>query len=51
MELPIKFSAETQVILEDVAGYQAMSPQERVEVLKRILREGRVPDQHLAARR
>jgi hypothetical protein len=40
MELPIKFSAETQVILDDVAGYQAMSPQERVEVLKRILREG-----------
>ena len=30
MDLPVKFPSETEVILEDVARFRALSPRERI---------------------
>jgi len=30
MDLPVKFPSETEVILEDVASFRALSPPERI---------------------
>jgi hypothetical protein len=40
MELPIKFPGETEVILEDVARFRALSPIERVRAIRSLLRAG-----------
>ena len=40
MDLPIKFPSETEVILEDVARFRALTPSERVQVLVGLLRAG-----------
>ena len=40
MDLPIKFPSETEVILEDVARFRALSPEERIESLRELLRAG-----------
>jgi hypothetical protein len=34
MDLPIKFPSESQVILEDVARFRALSPEERMRSLR-----------------
>ncbi len=38
--MPVKFPTETEVILEDVARFRALSPSERFEVLRGMLRMG-----------
>jgi len=40
MDLPIKFPSETEVILEDVARFRALTPIERVQALRSLLRAG-----------
>lgn len=40
MELPIKFPSETEVILEDVARFRALSPSERVRAIRSLLAGG-----------
>jgi hypothetical protein len=40
MELPIKFPSETEVILEDVARFRALSPAERIRTIRSILADG-----------
>jgi hypothetical protein len=40
MDLPIKFPSETEVILEDVARFRALSPSEQVRALVGLLRAG-----------
>jgi hypothetical protein len=40
MELPIKFPTETEVILEDVARFRALTPSERVQAIVCLLRAG-----------
>jgi hypothetical protein len=40
MELPIKFPSETEVILEDVARFRALSPAERVREIRGMLAIG-----------
>ena len=40
MNLPIKFPSDTEVILEDVARFRALSPGERIRAIQRILAEG-----------
>jgi hypothetical protein len=40
MELPIKFPSETEVILEDVARFRALSPAERVREIRGMLATG-----------
>ena len=37
MDLPVKFPSETEVILEDVARFRALSPQDRFEVIRDML--------------
>jgi hypothetical protein len=40
MDLPVKFPSETEVILEDVARFRALSPRERVrQILETIAEE------------
>ena len=41
MDLPIKFPSETQVILEDVARFRALSPAERMRTIRSLLACGR----------
>lgn len=40
MDLPVKFPTEAEVILEDVARFRTLSPKERFEVLRGMLRMG-----------
>jgi hypothetical protein len=40
MDLPIKFRSETEVILEDVARFRALSSKGQVQALRGLLRAG-----------
>jgi hypothetical protein len=40
MDLPIKFPSETEVILEEVARFRALSPRERVDSLGGLILTG-----------
>ncbi len=40
MDLPIKFPSETEVILEDVARFRALTPEERIRSLRGLLNTG-----------
>lgn len=40
MDLPIKFPSETEVILEDVARFRALSPSERIRAIRSLLVDG-----------
>ena len=40
MDLPIKFPSETEVILEDVARFRALSPAERIRAIRGLLATG-----------
>ena len=40
MNLPVKFPSETEVILEDVARFRALPPEERIRSLRGLLRSG-----------
>jgi len=40
MDLPVKFPSETEVILEDVARFRALTPAERMRSLHGLLRVG-----------
>ena len=40
MDIPIKFPSETEVILEDVARFRALSPIERVQTIRGMLATG-----------
>jgi hypothetical protein len=40
MDLPVKFPSETEVILEDVARFRALSPAGRLQALSGILDDG-----------
>ena len=40
MDLPIKFPSETEVILEDVARFRALSPAERIQAIQSLLASG-----------
>jgi hypothetical protein len=40
MDLPIKFPSETEVILEDVESFRAMSPIERVQLIRGMIATG-----------
>jgi hypothetical protein len=40
MDLPIKFPRETEVILEDVARFRALSPEERIRSIESLLADG-----------
>jgi hypothetical protein len=40
MDLPVKFPSETEVILEDVARFRALSPSERIRTIRGLLATG-----------
>jgi hypothetical protein len=40
MDLPVKFPSETEVILEDVARFRALSPGERMRSIKEMMALG-----------
>ena len=40
-DLPVKFPSETEVILEDVARFRALSPRERIRRIRGLLADGR----------
>lgn len=40
MDLPIKFPSETEVILEDVARFRALSPEQQFQSLQGLLNAG-----------
>jgi hypothetical protein len=40
MDLPMKFPSETEVILEDVARFRALSPAERLQTIRGMLATG-----------
>jgi hypothetical protein len=40
MDLPIRFPSESEVILEDVARFRALGPQERFEAIRGLLDAG-----------
>ena len=40
MDLPVKFPSETEVILEDVARFRALSPGEQLQTLRGLLNSG-----------
>ena len=40
MDLPVKFPSETEVILEDVARFRALSPRERIRAIQSLLADG-----------
>jgi hypothetical protein len=40
MDLPVKFPSETEVILDDVARFRALSPRERIEAIQSLLNTG-----------
>jgi hypothetical protein len=40
MDLPVKFPSETEVILEDVARFRALTAQERIGTIRGMLADG-----------
>ena len=40
MDLPVKFPSETEVILEDVARFRALSPEDRIRTIQSLLADG-----------
>ncbi len=40
MDLPVKFPAETEVILDDVARFRALTPKERIQTIRSMLADG-----------
>jgi hypothetical protein len=40
MDLPVKFPSDTEVILEEVARFRALSPVERVRVIRSLVADG-----------
>jgi hypothetical protein len=40
MDLPVKFPSETEVILEDVARFRALSPADRIRAVRSLLADG-----------
>jgi hypothetical protein len=40
MDLPVRFPSETEVILEDVARFRALSPAERIRAIRGLLADG-----------
>ena len=40
MDLPVKFPTETEVILEDVARFRALSPADRMRAIRGLLNAG-----------
>ena len=40
MDLPVKFPTDTDVILEDVARFRALSPEDRVRSIRGLLADG-----------
>jgi hypothetical protein len=40
MDLPVKFPSESEVILEDVARFRALSPSERMQSIRSLLADG-----------
>jgi hypothetical protein len=40
VDLPVKFPSETEVILEDVARFRALSPPERIRAIRGMLVTG-----------
>ncbi len=40
MDLPARFPSETEVILEDVARFRALSPSERIRAIQGLLADG-----------
>ena len=40
MDLPVKFPSETEVILDDVARFRALSPAERIRAIRGLLADG-----------
>ena len=40
MDLPVKFPSQTDVILEDVARFRALTPEERFRSLRSLLNAG-----------
>ncbi len=40
MDLPVKFPSETEVILEDVARFRALSPSDRIRSIRGLLAAG-----------
>ena len=40
MELPVRFPSETEVILDDVARFRALSPAERIRSIRDMLADG-----------
>ena len=50
MDLPVKFPSETEVILEDVARFRALSPEDRIRTIRSLLADGAVPAQQIAER-
>jgi hypothetical protein len=40
MDLPVKFPSETEVILEDVARFRALSPEDRIRTIRSMLADG-----------
>ena len=40
MDLPVKFPSETEVILEDVARFRALSPENRIRAIRSLLNAG-----------
>jgi hypothetical protein len=40
MDLPVRFPSETEVILEDVARFRALSPADRIRAIRGMLADG-----------
>jgi hypothetical protein len=40
MDLPVNFPSETQVILDDVARFRALTPAERIQSIRSMLADG-----------
>ena len=40
MDLPVKFPSETEVILDDVARFRALSPGDRIRAIRGLLNAG-----------
>jgi hypothetical protein len=40
MDLPVRFPSETEVILDDVARFRALSPAERIRTIREMLADG-----------
>jgi hypothetical protein len=40
MDLPIKFPSESEVILEDVARFRALSPRDRMRAIQGLMADG-----------